>query len=407
MLPVGSYESLRAAIVAGADSVYFGVEKLNMRARSSANFTIDDMRKIADICRSHNICSYLTLNVVVFDNELVDIQRIVDAAKAAGVSAIIASDQAVINYAHKVDVEVHISTQLNISNVEAVKFYSRYADVMVLARELNLEQVKYIHQQIVEQNICGKNGNLVALEMFCHGALCVAVSGKCYMSLHESGNSANRGACLQTCRKGYMLTNSETGYAMTVDNEYIMSPKDLCTIEFLDKMLDAGVRLFKVEGRARPPEYVKRVCENYNAAFDAIFSNNYTDELKQTLKNNLVQVFNRGFWDGYYLGQKMGEWSSRYGSNAAQHKEYLAKVTNFYDKLNVAELLMEAGTLSVGDRVLVIGPTTGVVETTVADIRIDDGTKALRVDKENVFSIKMPQKVRRGDKLYKWVSNDV
>jgi putative protease len=402
MAPAGSYESLYAAIQGGADAVYFGVEKLNMRSRSSVNFTLADLEQIAAICKQHNVAAYLTLNVVIFDEELAEMQSIVLKVKELGLTAVIASDQAVIDFAHKVGVEVHISTQLNISNIESLKFYANYADVIVLARELNLSQVKVIHQQIEAQDIRGPGGNLVQLEMFCHGALCVATSGKCYMSLHEYNTSANRGACLQPCRRSYLVTDKETKAELEVDHDYILSPKDLCTIGFVDKMLDAGVRVFKIEGRARPPEYVKKVCECYNAAFKAILDETYSKAMIDNWLVELSSVFNRGFWDGYYLGQRLGEWNKTYGSKATRKKDYRAKVTNYFSNLGVVELLLEAGALKVGDEVLITGPTTGVVETTISQLRIDDGTPVEQVTKGQIFSMPAPQKMRRADRLYLW-----
>jgi putative protease len=402
MAPVGSYESLWAAIQGGADSIYFGVEKLNMRARSSVNFTLDDLAEIVRICKEHNTESYLTVNTVLFDEELNTMRAIVDRAKMEGVTAIIASDQSVINYAQSVGVEIHISTQLNVSNFDTLKFYAKYADVIVLARELNMYQVKQIYKQIVEQNICGPRGELVKIEMFCHGALCMATSGKCYLSLHEHNFSANRGSCLQTCRKAYLVTDKENGFQMEMDSEYIMSPKDLCTVGFLDIMLNAGVRVFKIEGRARPAEYVKKVCQCYNEAFNAIIEDKYDNELIDRLKNELLKVFNRGFWDGYYQGQRLGEWSAVYGSNATKRKTYLAKCTNYFVNLGVAEFLIESGEMKVGDEVLITGPTTGVVECAVKELRIDDGSVVNEVHKGQIFSILVPEKVRRNDRLYLW-----
>jgi len=402
MAPVGSYESLWAAIQGGANSVYFGVGKLNMRARSSANFTLDDLAEIVRICKEHRLETYLTVNTVLFDEELNAMRAIVDRAKQEGVTAVIASDQSVINYAQSVGVEVHISTQLNISNVETLKFYAKYADVIVLARELNLEQVKHIYEQIIKQDIRGPHGELIKIEMFCHGALCVATSGKCYMSLHDSGHSANRGSCLQNCRRTYLVTDKESGNQMEVDHEYVMSPKDLCTIGFLDKMLEVGVRVFKVEGRARSAEYVKKVCQCYNQAFKSILENTYSKEKIDCLIVELSTVFNRGFWDGYYLGQRLGEWSKSYGSKATRRKTYLAKCTNYFSKLGVAEFLIETGTLKLGDDVLITGPSTGVVECTVKELRIDDGTVVGEVQKGQIFSMPIPEKLRRSDRLYLW-----
>jgi putative protease len=402
MAPAGSYESLAAAIQAGANSVYFGVEKLNMRARSSANFTLADLEQIVKICKENGMESYLTLNTVLFDNEIGAMRNIIAAAKAAGVTAVIASDQSVISFAREAELEVHISTQLNISNLESLKFYAKFADVIVLARELNLEQVKYIHEQILAQDIRGPHDNPVKIEMFCHGALCVATSGKCYMSLHESGFSANRGSCLQMCRRSYRVIEKETENELEIDHDYIMSPKDLCTISFLDKMLDAGVRVFKIEGRARSAEYVKKVCQCYNEALEAIIENNYSKEKIDRWLYELSTVFNRGFWNGYYLGRRLGEWSKSYGSKAIRRKSYSAKATNYFSNLNVAEFIVEAGFIKIGDDVLIIGPTTGVMEVCVSQLRVDDGTMVEQVSKGQLFSMPVPGKVRRADKLYLW-----
>ncbi|WP_299579054.1 peptidase U32 family protein [uncultured Sunxiuqinia sp.] len=402
MAPVGSYESLAAAIQGGAGSVYFGVEKLNMRSRSSNNFTLEDLRKIVDIATKHGVKTYLTVNIIVFDNELDKLHEIIDAAKEAGITAIIASDIAAIAYAHSVGVEVHISTQVNITNIEAVKFYAQYADVVVLAREMNLGRVWEISKQIKEQNITGPAGKLIQIEMFVHGALCMAVSGKCYLSLQEMNSSANRGSCMQTCRRAYTVTDKETGAELEVDNEYIMSPKDLKTIHFLNKLLDAGVSVLKIEGRARSPEYVKTVVECYREAVDAYFNNEFTDEKISAWDECLKTVFNRGFWDGYYLGQRLGEWSKNYGSVATKRKLYLGKGMNYFSKLGVAEFKMEAGKLQVGDEILITGPTTGVVEATVEEIRVD--LKPVEETKRGErFSIKLGQTIRRSDKLYKIV----
>lgn len=404
MAPVGSYESLMAAIQAGADAVYFGVENLNMRSHSSINFTLDDLEKIVSICREHEIKSYLTLNIIIYDKDIQQMKDVVDRAKASGISAIIASDIAVINYAREQDVEIHISTQANVCNIEAVKFYSRFADVMVLARELNLDQVCRIHEAIEKEGIKGPSENLVRIEMFVHGALCQAVSGKCYLSLHEKNYSANRGKCLQTCRKAYVVTDKETGYELEIDNEYIMSPKDLCTIHFLNKMVDAGVRVMKIEGRARGPEYVKTTVSCYHDALNSIADGTYTPEKIEKWKQELSTVFNRGFWDGYYLGQKLGEWSNVYGSKATKRKVYLGKGTNYFSKLKVAEFYMETGTLKTGDEILIIGPTTGVIQTTVKEIRVDL-KNVNEVSKGKSFSIPLDSLVRRSDKLYKLVDS--
>jgi len=402
MAPAGSYESLIAAIQGGADSVYFGAEELNMRAASSINFTLDDLRNIAGICNENGIKSYLTVNVVVFDSEIDQMHRIVDAAITTGISAIIASDLSVINYAFRSGIEVHLSTQLNITNIEALRFYSQWADVAVLARELDLEQVKNICSKISEQNIRGPRGDLVKIEMFVHGALCMATSGKCYLSLHENNMSANRGKCWQTCRKAYLVTEKETGYQLEIDNEYIMSPKDLCTIGFVDRLIDAGVRVFKIEGRARSPEYVKTVTSCYDEAVKSVADGSYGDEKISAWKSRLASVFNRGFWDGYYLGQKIGEWNKRYGSSATKRKVYIGKVTNYFAKLNVAEIKLENGDLEKGDSLLFTGPTTGVIEFTAGEIRVDlrETEKAL---KGEFCSIMVPNLLRRSDKVYKWI----
>jgi putative protease len=401
MAPVGSYESLMAAINAGANSVYFGVEQLNMRSKSSNNFTLDDLRNIASICYENGVKSYLTLNTVMYDHDLIVMRKVIDAAKASEVSAIIASDMAAISYARANDVEVHISTQLNVSNYEALKFYSQFADVVVLARELNMTQVKNIHKQILEDDLRGPYGEPVKIEMFVHGALCMAISGKCYMSLHENNASANRGACQQTCRKAYVVTEKETGHQLEIDHEYIMSPKDLCTIGFLDKVIGAGVRVLKIEGRARSGEYVKRVVETYNEAVNAILDGTYSKDKIDLWESRLSEVFNRGFWDGYYLGRKMGEWSKVYGSKATKRKVYVGKVTNYFGKLNVAEVQIEAAELYKGDSIVVMGPTTGVVEDVVKEIRVDLA-ETEKANKGVLCSLPI-DKVRRGDKLYKMV----
>jgi U32 family peptidase len=402
MAPAGSYESLSAAIQGGADSIYFGVEHLNMRAGSSNNFTLDDLRKIAVICRDKGLRSYLTVNVPVYDNEIGQMHGIIDAAAENGINAIIASDLSAIEYAHSKGVEVHISTQLNISNSEALKFYSKWADVAVLARELNLEQVKYIYESIINQDIRGPKGVPVRIEMFVHGALCMAISGKCYLSLHENNTSANRGNCYQTCRKSYLVTEKESGYQLEIDNEFIMSPKDLCTIGFVDKIINAGIRIFKIEGRARSAEYVKIVTACYDEAVKAVFDGTYSEEKIAEWRGRLSSVFNRGFWDGYYLGQKLGEWNARYGSSATKRKVYLGKITNYFTKLNVAEIKVENGDLNKGDIILIMGPTTGVIEYIVGEIRVD----LLQTDiakKGELCSIKIDDYLRRSDKVYKWV----
>jgi putative protease len=402
MAPAGSYEALMAAIQGGADSVYFGAEQLNMRAASSNNFTIDDLHKLALICKKHGLKSYLTVNVVVYDHEIEQMHRIIDAAVASGISAIIASDLSVINYAFSSGIEVHLSTQLNITNIESLKFYARWADVVVLARELNLGQVRHIYNSIIEQNIRGPKGDLIKIEMFVHGALCMAISGKCYLSLHENNKSANRGECYQTCRKSYIATGKESGYELEIDNEYIMSPKDLCTIAFLDKLIDAGAKVLKIEGRARSSEYVKEVSRCYDEAVKAIADHTFNKEKTDLWRERLATVFNRGFWDGYYLGQKMGEWNTNYGSSATKRKLYIGKITNYFKKLNVAEIKLENGNLEKGDKILITGPTTGVSEYLVDEIRVDlkESYKAL---KGELCSIKTTDVVRRSDKVYKWV----
>jgi putative protease len=402
MAPAGSYESLMAAIQGGADSVYFGVEQLNMRAASSNNFTIEDLHKIASICKKNKLKSYLTVNVVVFDHEIEQMHRIIDAAVESKITAVIASDLSVINYAFSAGIEVHLSTQLNITNLEALKFYSKWADVVVLARELNIDQVKYIHNSIIEQNITGPKGELIKIEMFVHGALCMAVSGKCYLSLHENNKSANRGECYQTCRKSYIATGKETGYELEIDNEYIMSPKDLCTIGFLDKLLNAGVTVLKIEGRARSAEYVKTVSSCYSEAVEAIADGTFGEERTDGWRALLSTVFNRGFWDGYYLGRKLGEWNTNYGSSATKRKLYLGKITNYFKKLNVAEIKLENGDLNIGDTILITGPTTGVVEYLTDEIRVDlkVAEKGL---KGELCSVKTDVILRRSDKVYKWV----
>jgi putative protease len=404
MAPAGSYESLMAAIQGGADSVYFGAEQLNMRAASSNNFTLDDLREIASICKKNGLKSYITVNVVVYDNEIEQMHRIIDAAVESGISAVIASDFSVINYAFASGIEVHLSTQLNITNIEALKFYSQWADVAVLARELNLDQVKYIYNSIREKNIRGPRGDLIKIEMFAHGALCMAVSGKCYLSLHENNKSANRGECYQTCRKSYIATGKESGYELEIDNEYIMSSKDLCTIGFLDKLIEAGVKVLKIEGRARSAEYVKEVSSCYNEAVKAIENGTYSNEKTEAWRKRLSTVFNRGFWDGYYLGQKIGEWNIGYGSVATKRKVYLGKITNYFTKLNVAEIKLENGDLNKGDTILITGPTTGVVEYRVDEIRVDLKV-AEKAIKGELCSIKTPDYLRRSDKVYKWVDS--
>lgn len=402
MAPVGSYESLMAAIQGGANSIYFGVAGLNMRSRSANNFTLDDLRQIASIASEHGVKSYLTVNTIVFDDDLSTMRDIVDASKEAGVSAIIASDISAISYAFSIGQEVHISTQLNITNIEAVRFYAQFADVVVLAREMTMEKVAEIAEQIKTQNIRGPKGELVQIEMFVHGALCMAVSGKCYLSLHEMDSSANRGSCNQICRRSYVVTDKETGVELEVDNEYIMSPKDLKSIHFLNKVLDSGVTVLKIEGRARSPEYVKTVVKCYREAVEAYLANDFTEDKIANWDERLSTVFNRGFWDGYYLGQRLGEWSSNYGSLATEKKFYVAKGTNYFEKLGVAEFRMESGELAVGDKIIITGPTTGVLEMVVDEIRVDLKSVDKAV-KGELFSMKVPEKIRRSDRLYKMI----
>lgn len=404
MAPVGSRDSLTAAIQAGADSVYFGIGTLNMRSHSANPFTIDDLKEIAQVCAAHGMKSYLTVNTIIYDGDMEQMHQIVDAAKEANISAVIASDVAVMNYARQIGQEVHLSTQLNISNVEALRFYAQFADVVVLARELNLEQVAEIHKHIVEENICGPSGRQVRIEMFCHGALCMAVSGKCYMSLHESGKSANRGECRQICRRSYVVTDRETGDELVIDNKYIMSPKDLKTIHFMNKMIDAGVRVFKIEGRARGPEYVRVVAQCYKEALTSVLEGTFTDAKIDAWNEKLKAVFNRGFWDGYYLGQRLGEWTKNYGSAATERKIYVGKGVKYFSNLGVAEFLVEAAEISVGDKLLVTGPTTGAVFLTLEEARVE--LKPVQtVHKGEHFSVKM-EKIRPSDKLFKLVSTN-
>lgn len=401
MAPAGSWESLSAAIKTGANSVYFGIENLNMRSRSSNNFTTEDLREIVRICNDAGVKSYLTINTVIYDEDLRLMREIVDVAKESGVSAIIAADVAVMSYAFSQGVEVHLSTQLNIANIEALRFYAQFADVVVLARELNMDQVAEIYRQIVEQHICGPKGELIRIEMFCHGALCMAVSGKCYLSLHDTNHSANRGACMQLCRRSYIVTEKGTDRELEIDNEYIMSPKDLKTIHFLNKMLDSGVRVFKIEGRARAAEYVNTVVSCYGEAIDAYLTDSFTEEKIENWNSRLSRVFNRGFWNGYYLGQRLGEWSSKYGSEATVKKVYIGKCTNYFAKAGVAEFLIETQTLELGDEMLVTGPTTGAYEKTVEELRVD--YKNVKIaQKGDLVSIKVDERIRRNDKLFKW-----
>ncbi|MFV0468481.1 MAG: peptidase U32 family protein [Dysgonomonas sp.] len=403
MAPVGSYDSLAAAIQGGADSIYFGIEGLNMRAKSSNNFTVDDLKNIAAICHENGLKSYLTVNTIIYDNDISLMHKIVDAAKEANLSAIIASDVSVMMYARSIGVEVHLSTQLNITNTEALKFYGQFADVVVLARELNLDQVHEIYDDIVKQQIKGPCGELIRIEMFSHGALCMAVSGKCYLSLHEKDLSANRGACNQICRRGYVVKDKESNIELEIDNEYIMSPKDLKTIHFLNKMMDAGVRVFKIEGRARGPEYVRTVVECYKEAVLAYCEETFSEAKIEQWDARLATVFNRGFWDGYYLGQRLGEWSMNYGSEATKRKIYIGKGIKYFSNLGVAEFLMETQSLKVGDEILITGPTTGAVSQIVDEIRVDLKSVEETVKGEK-FSIRISEKIRPSDKLFKLVA---
>lgn len=401
MAPVGSWESLSAAISAGTDAVYFGIGGLNMRSRSSANFSTADMRRIVEICDAAGVKTYLTVNTIVYDSDIPLMHEIIDTAKSAGVSAVIASDMAAILYAREIGQEVHISTQVNVTNIEAVKFYSRFADVMVLARELNIDQVKTIHDAIVSDGVRGPGGEPVRLEMFCHGALCMAVSGKCYMSLHEMNSSANRGACNQICRRAYTVRDRETDEELVVDNKFIMSPKDLKTIHFLDRMVEAGVRVFKIEGRARGPEYVHEAVQCYSEALQAVCDGTFAQEKVAAWDARLEKIFNRGFWNGYYLGQRLGEWSAKYGSSATRTKVYAAKAIRYFPKISVGEFQLEAGSLKVGDEVVITGPTTGALILTVTELRLD--LKPVdEVRKGNRFSMPVPAKVRPSDRLYRW-----
>ena len=405
MAPVGSPESLAAALRAGANSIYFGIENLNMRAHSASTFTIDDLHRISEECRLCGVKSYLTVNTIIYGEDLPLMRRILDAAKEAGITAVIASDVAVMSYCNRIGLEVHLSTQLNISNIEALKFYAQFADVVVLARELNMEQVSEIHRQIQEQHICGPKGGLIRIEMFCHGALCMAVSGKCYLSLHNMGRSANRGECMQVCRRSYTVRERETGLELDVDNQYIMSPKDLKTIRFIDRLMEAGVRVFKIEGRARGADYVDTVVRCYSEAIGAVLSGRFSEEQKDAWDERLKTVFNRGFWDGYYQGQRLGEWTDKPGSAATDKKVYCAKGVRYYSKLQVAEFKVEAAPLHVGDRVLITGPTTGALYTTIQEIRydlkpVDEARQGWRV------SIPVDRKIRPSDKLFILTEND-
>ncbi|MCQ2139143.1 MAG: U32 family peptidase [Bacteroidales bacterium] len=407
MAPAGNFECLHAAIQGGANSVYFGVGHLNMRSHSANNFSIDDLAEVVRIARENDVKTYLTLNIVLYPEDLQEMRATLDAAKAAGIDAVIASDMAAIAYCRTIGMEVHISTQLSISNEESLRFYAQFADVIVLARELRLDQVKTIYETIQREQIKGPAGKLVRIEMFAHGALCMAISGKCYLSLHTYGASANRGACFQICRRGYGVTDLETGNELNIDNKYIMSPKDLCTVEFMDKIIDAGVKVFKIEGRARSAEYVKRCASCYRRAADAVCDGTYTPELAASLKEELAEVFNRGFWDGYYQGAYLGQWSSVYGSSATRKKVYCGKVTNWFDRINVAEILVESAPLKVGAEVMAIGATTGVEEFKVEDMRVNFKSTDI-TDKGTKCSVALPegQRVRRGDKVYLWAVTD-
>jgi putative protease len=403
--PAGSFDSLIAAIRGGADSVYFGLGKLNMRARSSYNFNQNDLEKIKDICNKHKVKAYLALNTIVYDSEIPRIREIISLAKERGIDAIIASDLAAIDYAYSIGLNVHISTQVNISNIESLKFFSRYADVVVLARELDLNQISEIAKSVIMYNIKGPSGEIIKLELFVHGALCMSISGKCYLSLHEHNFSANRGECLQDCRRAYTVKEKETGFELDIDNEYIMSPKDLYTIHFIDKILESGVSVLKIEGRARPPEYVKTVTECYNEALNSYLEGTYSRDKIICWKKKLSTVFNRGFWDGYYLGQKLGEWSDMYGSKATKRKIFIGKGMNYFDKIKVAEFTCEANTLNTGDEILITGPTTGVIQTTVKEIRVNLKNVSQTIQGER-FSIPVDQIVRRSDKLFKIVDSE-
>ena len=414
MAPVGSRDSLVAALQAGADSVYFGIGQLNMRSHSANHFTIDDLREIAATCREAGVKTYLTVNTIIYDGDIPTMHQIVDAAREAGISAVIACDVAVMQYCLERGVEVHLSTQLNISNVEALKFYAQFADVVVLARELNIDQVSEIHRQIVEQQIRGPRGELVRIEMFCHGALCMAVSGKCYMSLHDANRSANRGECIQICRRSYILTDAETGNEIEVDNKYLMSPKDLKTIRFIDRLMQAGVRVFKIEGRARGPEYVYTVVKCYKEAIEAVVGDaqrptpnpSFTEARKDEWDERLARVFNRGFWDGYYQGQRLGEWNKTYGSCATERKVYIGRGVKYFSKIGVAEFTVDANTFKVGDKLLVTGPTTGVMYLTATEIHDDDGRPVSEAPQGSRVAIPVSGKIRPSDKLFKLVKEN-
>ena len=404
MAPAGSWQSLQAAIQGGANSVYFGIEQLNMRAKSSINFTLKDLVEIAELCNKKNIKTYITLNTIIYDHDLMLMKKIVDTAKQTGITAIIASDQAVISYAASINMEVHISTQTNITNIETIRFFAQFAEVVILSRELSLLQIKEITKEIEKQQIKGPSGNLVQIEIFVHGALCMAVSGKCYMSLHTTNSSANRGACIQNCRKTYTVTDKEDGHQFDIDNEYIMSPKDLCTIGFLDQVLDSGINILKIEGRGRSPEYVKTTTQSYREAADAYLEGTYNKEKVKGWINKLETVYNRGFWDGYYLGQKMGEWTGIHGSKASKKKIYLGKAKNYFTKIQVAEFDLETQQLKEGDNILITGRTTGIIESVVGEIRLNN-KQVKSVKKGDNFSMKLVHTVRPSDKLYKIVNS--
>ena len=400
MAPVGSWESLAAALRAGADAVYFGVGRLNMRSHSAGRFTTDDLRRVAEECRRCGVKTYLTVNTIVYDGELDEMRSIIAAARQAQVTAVIASDVSVMQECRRQDMEVHLSTQLNISNVEALSFYAQFADVVVLARELTLDQVAQIHRQIAERHICGPSGREVRIEMFCHGALCMAVSGKCYLSVDNTLRSANRGQCMQLCRRSYTLTDTETGTQIDIDRQYLMSPKDLKTIRFIDRMLQAGVRVLKIEGRARPAEYVKTTVECYREAVSAVLDGTFTEQKKDAWDERLARVFNRGFWDGYYLGQRLGEWNEGYGSRATEQKVFIGRCTNYFSRLQVAEFSVQAANFRQGDRLLVTGPTTGALYLDVTTIH-DDHDFITHTRQGTLVSVPVPQKVRRGDMLFR------
>jgi putative protease len=405
LAPAGNFESLMAAIQAGADAVYFGIGALNMRAASSRNFNTADLPEIKKRCGLAGVKTYVTLNTVMYDEDLEEMRQIIGAIKNSGIDAVIASDFAVVAEARKQGVPIHISTQSNVSNAESLRFFAEYADVMVLARELSLDQVRALCEIIDEQKICGPSGKPVRIEAFAHGALCMAISGKCYLSLHEKNKSANRGECMQLCRRGYTVTEKEDGYQLDIENEYIMSPKDLSTITFIDQLLEAGVRLFKIEGRGRPPEYVKTTTECYRKAIDTWINGTFTKEMAGNLEEKLRSVFNRGFWEGYYMGKKSGEWSEHYGSNATHRKVYIGKGMNYFSRIGVAEFLVETNSLRTGDHILIIGPTTGVIESTVSEIRVDLRPVDVAV-KGDRFSIPVPEMVRRSDKLFKIIESE-